>query len=296
MTKRTKYQPISGPLKFHGGKGYLAGEIVKLFPPRCKNPNKPADDDAGWLHYCEPYFGGGSVLLANAPEGISEIANDLSGNLINLWQVLADPPMFDKLRRHLEATPFSEDAYRGAVAKVGSGEAVENAWAFFIACRQSLAGRMNGFTGITKTRTRRGMNNEVSAWLSAIEGLPQVHERMKRVLIVNRPALEIITKHDGPQTLYYLDPPYLHETRSTTGEYGEHEMSHDDHVALLNTLGGIKGRFLLSGYRSDLYDSFADFCGWRRVEFDIANHAAGGKSKERKTECVWINFNAETAI
>src|SRR5206468_2192982 len=104
-----------------------------------------------------------------------------------------------------------------------------------------LSGRMKGFTGITRNRTRRGMNAEVSAWLTTIEGLPAVHERMKRVLIRNQPALEIIESEDGPRTLFYLDPPYLHETRATTTEYGLHEMDKVDHARLLELLLTIKG-------------------------------------------------------
>ncbi len=64
---------ISPPLKWHGGKHYLAAKIIAKMPPRCKRPNDPDASDPGWLHYCEPYFGGGSVLLANDPTDISEL-------------------------------------------------------------------------------------------------------------------------------------------------------------------------------------------------------------------------------
>jgi len=300
MSKRTKYESINGPLKWHGGKAYLAGEIVKLFPPRCANPNSPADGDAGYVHYCEPYFGGGSVLLANDPEGISEVVGDADFFLSNFWNVLSSKDEWPQFRRTIEATQFSEHRWHLAslrlneIKRYGAHDRdVYCAVEFFITCRQSLAGRMDAFAPRSRNRTRRGMNEQVSAWLNSIEGLAAVHSRLKRVLIVSAKAIEVIQKEDGPRTLFYLDPPYLHETRSTTGEYGEHEMTSEDHVELLNTLGAIQGRFVLSGYRSALYDQFADFCGWRRVEFDIANHAAGGKTKERKTECVWMNYKPE---
>jgi hypothetical protein len=77
-------------------------------PPRVKNPNKPAADDPGWLHYVEPYFGGGAVLLALDPEGISEVANDLDGRLMNFWRVLQNDADFARLQRVIEAVPFSE--------------------------------------------------------------------------------------------------------------------------------------------------------------------------------------------
>lgn len=289
MLKKT----VSQPLKWHGGKKDLARWIISLFPSRCRNPNKPREDDSGWLHYVEPYAGGLSVLLANDPHGISEVVNDKNKDLTGFWRVLQEPTTFEMFRRVLEATPFSEWEYNRAVAYPEDDALpgyVTGAVKFFISCRQSLAGRMREFTSTTKKRARRGMNAEVSAWLSCIEGLPVVHERLKRVLIVGpSDALEVIRKHDGPRTLFYLDPPYLHETRATTGEF-QHEMSEGDHSKLLLLLAGIKGRFLLSGYRSDLYTHYANSYGWTRHERKINNHAAGGKTKRLMTECVWTNY------
>lgn len=261
-------------------------------PPRCKNPNKPAPDDPGWLHYVEPYFGMGAVLLANNPEGISEVANDLNGDLTNFWNVLRNSSDFPLFQLAIESTPFSEAIF-SAPDTVQSGLAppIHLAWKFFVRCRQSLAGRMDSFTGITRNRTRRGMNAEVSAWLSSIEGLPAVHARLIRVLIRNQPALEVICKEDGPRTLIYADPPYLHSTRSTTTEYGDFEMTGEDHEDLLVVLSQIKGRFILSGYHSPLYDLFAAKHGWRVHEFDIANHAAGGAEKKRMMEVCFCNFS-----
>jgi DNA adenine methylase len=269
----------SPPLKWHGGKHYLAQRIIALMPPH--------------KHYVEPYAGGLSVLLAKDPEGVSEVVNDLNGDLVNFWRVLACDVQFPRFVRQVEATPFCEEMWRDAEyiarsADSGCNDIAVLAAQFFIRCRQSLAGRMKSFTGVTKTRTRRGMNNEVSAWLTAVEGLPAVHARLKRVLILNRPALDVIRSQDTPNTLFYLDPPYLHQTRVTTKDYA-HEMTEEQHSELLDTLLEVKGKFLLSGYRSPLYDSIAACGEWTRHDFDLANHAAGGKDKRRMTECVWTN-------
>lgn len=272
---------LKNPLKWHGGKFYLAPKIIELMK------------SAPHTHYVEPYFGGGSVLLAKSPENVSEVVNDLNKSLINFWATLADDELFGRFKRFAEATPFAEQTWRSASESLEADSfdllPHQRAWAFFVACRQSLAGRMKSFTGVTKTRTRRGMNNEVSAWLTAVEGLPAVHERLKRILILNRPALDVIRQNDGPETLYYLDPPYLHETRVTTSDYA-HEMTAEQHAELLNALADIKGKFMLSGYQSELYARFAGEFNWTRHEFKIANHAAGGKAKKTMTECVWCNF------
>jgi len=285
---------LTPPLKWHGGKHDLAKWIIGLMPPRCKNPNAPAPDDDGWLHYVEPYFGGGSVLLAMDQEGISEVVNDLNRDLTGFWEVLQGHTSFQQFLRLVDAIPFSQPEYdlaavNSIMSADGYGEMIHRAATFFVRCRQSLSGRMNGFAGITRNRTRRGMNEQVSAWLNCIEGLPAVHERLKRVLILNQDALDVIRKQDGPRTLFYLDPPYLHETRATTGEY-QHEMTWQQHEDLLSTIASIKGRFLLSGYPSQRYLKWQKAFGWKCHEMKINNHAAGGKTKRIMTECVWTNF------
>lgn len=266
---------LDPPLKRHGGKCDLARRILALAPPH--------------IHYVEAFFGGGAVLLAKDPEGVSEVVNDLDGELANFWRMLQATECFASLHRKLEAMPCSEVEFDLAMHGEFTNP-VDRALAFFIRCRQSLAARMKAFTTLAKTRTRRGMNELPSAWLSAIEGMPAVHSRLKRVVILCRPALEVIRTQDGAGTWFYLDPPYMHETRATTKEYGEYEMTLGDHEQLLDALAGIKGKFLLSGYPSDLYGRFAQRHGWSTHDIAITNHAAGGKTKRVMTERLWANY------
>src|SRR5262249_24954637 len=128
--------------------------------------------------------------------------------------------------------PFSEVEYDDAQAQLQRGpdaDPVERAVWFFVACRQSLAGRMDAFASRSGNGTRRGMNEHASAWLTAVEGLPAVHARLKRVAILNRPALDVIRSQYAAGTLFYCDPPYLHETRTATKVYGSLEMTEADH-------------------------------------------------------------------
>lgn len=276
------------PIKWHGGKYYLASKIVALMPPH--------------THYVEPFFGGGAVLLAKDPDGVSEVVNDIDRDLTNFWTVLQNGPLFYLFRRLVEATPFSEAEWKHAAESLkqsceangydhaGGNDCVRAAW-FFVACRQSLAGRRDAFTAVTKTRVRRRMNNEVSAWLTAVEGLPAVHARLKRVLVLDaRDALDVIRSQDGPDTLFYLDPPYLPETRAAAEVYA-HEMTVDQHSKLLFAINECRGKVMISGYRSNMYDYLLhETKGWSRHDFDLPNQAAGGKTKRRMTECVWCNF------
>lgn len=278
----------SAAIKRHGGKHYLAKKILSLFPPRCQTPNKPDPNDEGWLHYVEPFFGGGAVLFAQNPEGISEVVNDLDLQLCDFWSVLASDELFAEFVRRVEALPMSELLFD--LCQDGEEQdQMSRAVAFFVVNRQSRQALGKDFATLTRNRTRRGMNEQASAWLSAVEGLVDVHARLKRVVILNRNAVDVIKQQDGLRTLFYCDPPYLHETRMAKDAY-QHEMSEQDHADLLLTLEGIDGRFLLSGYRSQMYDDHAADFGWHRTDFSIDNKASSKATKETKTECVWTNF------
>ena len=167
---------------------------------------------------------------------------------------------------------------------------VKRAVWFFVVCRMSLAGRCGDFASLSRNRTRRGMNEQVSSWLGAIEGLPDIHARLKRVVVTNMDAVKLIKQQDGPHTLFYCDPPYVHEARSSTGEYGDFEMTLEQHQELLEVLAVIKGKFILSGYHNPLHDHWAEEHGFRCVEIEIDNKASSKKTKDTKVECLWMNY------
>jgi DNA adenine methylase len=121
-----------------------------------------------------------------------------------------------------------------------------------------------------------------------VQGLPAVCERLGRVLFENRPALDLIRSEDDSGTLFYLDPPYPHETRRTTDAYAASEMTEADHWELLDLVKQVQGKVMLSGYPRELYDEA--LAGWSRHTFDLPNHAAGGAAKRRMTEVLWCNF------
>lgn len=271
---------LTPPLKWHGGKHYLAPRIVALMPPH--------------VHYVEPFFGGGAVLLAKDPEGVSEVVNDIHLELTIFWRVLASEGHFPEFCRLVQTAPFSEPEWRdSAEPKLFPGEisvpAARTAAAFFVRCRQSLAGRMDAFAPLSRNRTRRGMNEQASAWIAAVDGLPAVHARLRRVVVLGRDALDVIRQQDGPGTLFYLDPPYLHGSRASVGQY-EHEMTDEQHRDLLCLVRRCKGKVMLSGYRNPMYDEL--LADWTRHDFELPNNAAAGAAKRRMTECLWCNFPA----
>jgi DNA adenine methylase len=127
-----------------------------------------------------------------------------------------------------------------------------------------------------------------------VDGLPEVHARLRRVLVEKMPALEMIKREDTPGTLFYCDPPYLHETRIPKDAYS-YEMTEQEHRDLLTLLLECKGKVTLSGYPSELYDGVLK--SWTRHTFDLPNNAAGGEVKRRMTEVLWCNFqNGDGAL
>ena len=290
MTASSKTSP---PLKWHGGKHYLTRHILDLMPRH--------------LHYVEPFFGGGQVLFARDPAdphllwdgltsdgrrvaGVSEVINDIDSDLMNLYAVIKDPETFGRLQLLLGLTLNSQAEWETAKATLESGQCadVERAAALFVCCRQSLSGRKDAFAPTVRTRLRGGRNDGVNGWLSAVEGLPAVHARLRTVRILCKPALDVIRSEDTPGTLFYCDPPYLHDTRTARDVYGDHEMSDDDHGWLLDALLTVQGKVIISGYANDLYDTVLK--GWKRHTVELPNHAASGKSKRRMEECLWCNF------
>ena len=283
-----KAMKLTNPLKYHGGKSYLADWIIDLMPKH--------------LHYVEPYAGGLAVLLAKDPcddrhqwidkgheRGISEIVNDLNGELINFWRVLQGEESFGRFQRIVEATPFSQPQWEDAESRMVPHHEldVQAAVAFFIRCRQSRAGGFKSFATLSRNRTRRGMNEQSAAWLNCVEGLADVHDRLKRVVVLCDDAMKVIRQQDGERTLFYLDPPYVHDTRAAPDAY-QHEMDEPQHIAMLETIKQCRGRVMVSGYPNKLYDQALG--GWTRYDRTIDNKVSGGKTKRKMTESLWCNF------
>lgn len=271
VIKRASFRPI---VKWHGGKHYLASRIIEHFPDGYEN-----------MTYVEPYGGAASVLLKKKPSKV-EAYNDLDERIVNLFRICRDQP--DEFRRRLALTPYAESELTQIDCE--TDDEIEKARQFYVQCRQSMGGRGTAFSA--SNRSRGGKAGDVNAWLTSIEkNLPRVIDRFRSVQIHCGPALDVIRKYDGPETLFYLDPPYVHATRAANSrDIYSHEMSEEEHVELLELLSRSCGRFVLSGYNNSLYLQHAEAHGWRTVTFDIANHAASGSRKERRTECLWINF------
>lgn len=276
---------VQSPLKYHGGKTYLAPRIVALMPAH--------------VHYVEPYCGGCSVLFASGEKfpDRSEVVNDIDRELCRFWWALQDPDTRTMFLERCRFTPFGRAEFGGAKdvlegvakAKTKEQEAAVVAWAFFVRNRQSLAGRGKDFAPLTKFRTRRGVNEQASAWIGAVDLLGEMVDRLRSVVVECDDAVNVIRREDTPGTLFYLDPPYLEETVSAPDVYA-HRMTDQQHEALLDvvTAKTFAGKVMLSGYASKLYSRRLK--GWRVERIKIDNKSAGGAVKDVCVEHLWMNY------
>jgi DNA adenine methylase len=269
--------PTRPVLRWHGGKFRDRKRIVAHFPPH--------------RVYVEPFGGAASVLLAK-PRAYAEVYNDLDREVVELFRVLRDPARAAELIRALELTPFARGEFDGAYEP--SGDPVEAARRLCVRSYQGFGSTAHARpsaarTGFRSNSTRAG-GIPAHEWVTYPQALRAVVARLAGVVIECKPAIEVMARYDGAETLFYLDPPYLPETRSLKNPYDLKyrrgiyavEMTRDDHVELLAFVRGLQGMVVLSGYPSALYDdALAD---WHRVEW-----AARADGARKRTEVLWIN-------
>ena len=236
-------------------------------------------------HYCEPFSGSAAVML-NRPPSPVETYNDIDGEVVNFFRVLRNQPR--ELARALSLTPFSREEFFHALHVSDLDNVLERARKFYIKARQARSGLAQTATlgrwANCKNTSRSGMSGVVSRWLGGVTSLEAIAERLISVQIENRPALEVISLYDDPQTLFYCDPPYLHQTRGDSKAYG-FEMTEKEHRQLARALNSCKGKVALSGYHHELMDEL--FKGWRRYD---APAKICHTVKTLRQECLWMNY------
>ena len=236
-------------------------------------------------HYCEPFAGSGAVLLNRKPSPV-ETYNDLDGEVVNFFRVLRDEGK--ELVRQIGLTPFSREEFFHACEPSAGLSDIERARRFFVRARQVRTGLAQtaslGRWANCKNTSRAGMSGVVSRWLGSIDQLPEISERLLRVQIENRPALEVIDLYDGASTLFYCDPPYVHDSRGDSKAY-EFEMTDAGHRQFAAKVTRAKAKVAVSGYRCELYDQL--FKGWKRHD---APPKVCHSVKSPRQECLWVNF------
>lgn len=259
-------EPTRPVLRWFGGKWRLAPWIISHFPKH--------------RIYVEPFGGAGSVLMRKE-RAYAEVWNDLDGEVVNLFRVLRGedaPRLIDFLR----LTPFARDEFQEAYRPTDCD--VERARRMVIRSFMGFGALGNHFqsTGFRANSNKSG-TTPAHDWGNYPDALRHVVIRLSGVTIENRDALEVMAQHDSEQTLHYVDPPYIHQTRSDAKAHTyAHEMTNGEHRDLLESLREMAGMVVLSGYPHPLYDDALS--DWERIE-----RKALADGARPRTEVLWLN-------
>ncbi|HUB26272.1 MAG TPA: DNA adenine methylase [Tepidisphaeraceae bacterium] len=237
-------------------------------------------------HYCEPFAGSAAVLLNRGPSPV-ETYNDIDGEVVNFFRVLRTQK--EKLVEAIALTPFSREEF--FIALLAEGERIsdlERARRFYVRARQTRTGLAQtsslGRWANCKNTSRAGMSGVVSRWVGGLGALSETADRLIRVQIENRPAVEVLRLYDDRGTLFYADPPYVHDSRGDTKAYG-YEMTDHEHRELAAALHMCKGKAAISGYRCPLMDRL--YGHWNRHD---APQKHCHSVKQPRTEALWTNY------
>jgi DNA adenine methylase len=284
---------VMSPFKWPGGKGNLVKWIIQHIPH-------------GHI-YVEPFAGAASVFWHLPKPFAVEILNDIDADVINFYNVLKDSYKFEILSHKILSTPYarSEFGFAIRILKTKDGNDIDRAWAFFVRQNQGFSGFGLNESNWSRVLycTNKDMAKNVSQWRSRLKILYFWHERLRAVHICNLDAIECIKYWDTVDTVFYLDPPYILDTRKTRSIYKK-ELDLSYHERLVDTLLAVKGKIVLSCYDHPTYAPLIE-AGWQKITIDTVCHMAG-KNRRSKTrgignlklhaprrETLYMNFNMQ---
>ena len=267
------------PINWYGGKYYMAKNIIEIFPEH--------------KMYVEG-FGGAAHVLFRKEKSELEVYNDLHSGLYLFFKLLRENN--EEFIRRLSLTPYSREEFENSKGWMYEDDEIEKARKFYVRTMQSVA--TNGGWCYAKSKSRRGMCQSVSRWLGNVEeNLTNAIERLREVQIENLDILELIKKYDKEDTLFYLDPPYIQDTRKQKKSYN-HEMTDNQHKELVDVLLGVKGKVVLSGYDHPIYNKLLEN-GWNKVvfgEYAKRSQKTNEGQLSKGKEFVWVNYKVEDVL
>lgn len=223
------------------------------------------------------------MTLAKEPS-VTDIYNDI-GFVACFFRVLRDETKAAELIRRLTLTPWSREEGQFCYDHwKEETEDIEKARQWFTLISQNFTHEEGRYSWLVEW----GGKSAANAWANHVDDLGRVAERFRRIYVENLSFELVIELYDHSDTLFYCDPPYFGEGRTSQASYA-HEMPRRKHILLLEMLQHIKGQAIVSGYPSELYSSYLK--DWRlvRVERKSAIHnKAQMADAGTKVECIWI--------
>jgi DNA adenine methylase len=264
-------------MRYHGGKFRLAPWIVSFFPEHeC---------------YIEP-FGGAASVLMHKTRSYAEVYNDLDGETVNVFKVLQDPKLSQRLIEACILTPFAREEFVTSYEK--SEDPVEQARRTLFRSEAGFgSGGSSGHNTDFRSDSKRSYSLASHLWQKYPERIASFCQRLSGVIIENKPAIDVIKAHDGINALHFIDPPYVLDTRVlSSGKVYRHEMTDNDHVELLDVLLKVQGHVVLSGYDHPLYNDMLS--GWDKHSKKA--RISSGRGTGTRIENIWISPSCAARI
>lgn len=220
----TPVRPVSPAAPYLGGKRNLSRRLCAII------------DATPHRTYVEPFVGMGGVFLRRSTRSPVEVINDLSGDVATLYRVLQRhfPYFIDMLRWRV--TSRAEFA-RLMAENPATLTDLERAARFLYLQRTAFGGKVAGRNfGVDRRTPGRFDVTKLEPMLG------DLHERLAGVVVEQLPYADLIRRYDGPDVLFYLDPPYW----GCEEDYGAGTFTRDDFARLANQLSDISGQFILS--------------------------------------------------
>lgn len=255
----TPVSPTTPVAPWLGGKRNLARRICGRL------------DATPCLTYAEPFVGMGGVFLRRTQRPRAEVINDRGQDVANLFRILQRHyvAFLDTLRFQLTTRAEFERLVATDPATLTD---LERAGRFLYLQRTAFGGKVSG-RNFGVSRDRPGRFN-----LTSLEPmLEDLHARLAGVVIECLDYQDFIRRYDGPDTLFYLDPPYW----GSEGDYGKALFGRDDFARLAGQLAALHGRFLMS--INDVPE-IRELFSWATVEpvattYSVGNHDGRGSSR-----------------
>jgi DNA adenine methylase len=291
-----KQELLRAPVQWFGGKSKMIKKLMNHVP-------------LGGKPYCEPFMGAASLFFARPPAPV-EVLNDTDGDLVNLFKCLQDKDTFDELAHKLRYTLFARAEFIESI-KILQDKSITDkmlrAWAFFVKINMGISNVSNSSGGWSRAFiSSRGCACNINNWLMRLTMLEDWHKRLIMAQIDNRDALDVIKYWDTDETVFYIDPPYILDTRKSKNVYNQ-ELNNDYHKNLVQVILDCKGAVVLSGYDHEMYLPLIE-AGWNCTKYHTVCHAAvrsrnsklQGKNSAMqhvpRTECVYSNPKAVNLI
>lgn len=259
---------VTSPIKWFGGKHYLAQEIISLLPSKYRT-------------YVEPFGGGGHVLTQKHPSKV-EVYNDIDADLVNFLMVLRSKR--EELTEALMSLPSSRFLCQFWQHEPLPEDDFERAIRWFYLLRQRISPK--NATLVSGWRASKELNTATD-YQNALTRLQAFEERWRNVMIECVDFRRMFDIYDSPETVFFVDPPYVGKEDQYKGGF-----SFQDHVDLASILKNIQGKAIVTYYECDLVNSL--YKDWIRIEKDgYVGSSVVKKNGKRKIEQELILMNYE---